>query len=520
MPSAIPARGVGKRDFVPLATDYGVVGNGTDVSVALKAMHDALATAGHRYAWFPPGTYYAPTATNLGDVIFVGPGVLSGAYRKHIIPFHAGHKHILGEVSPAHLTRFHAASAPNVHVVGDSTIASTRQAAVIPASWSYANANNTGKLEGLYGRLKTAILRAVPSKTVTFRNYGIGGTAWSDALGSPSSPPYWYDSGGTWDDYYLADSPDLIIAHWGTNNAAGTTAAHLTDWLAAVEAIDPVPSVVLVTPYGRSRMVSGDVEATEINARDNVAELIRTFARVNGLGLVDLHRQATLARDGFDPCLWTMELQRGVMGSTQYLLYNFPEETVDFELGVTFAAGTTTIPDGGRALDVAIGANVVYNYVRLSNAGGKFAVQVNLENGLTQFGSAVVTDIDVPSGSMSLTWTMRGGHLLIETYESVGGDQYANRVIWEGQVIRHGGLFTPRLKLSDNSAALSFTLDMLTIGRPTLFMPEVTDAEAWGYVDGGTISTSIWGGNDINHPAAFYTARVAGGLVDRTSFAA
>src|ERR1700710_87759 len=73
-------------EYLPCARDFGVRGDGSDESVAIRSAHDRVRETGGRFLWFPPGHYHAPSLVRAGDVIFVGEGRLTGAYRKSIVP--------------------------------------------------------------------------------------------------------------------------------------------------------------------------------------------------------------------------------------------------------------------------------------------------------------------------------------------------------------------------------------------------------------------------------------------------
>ena len=97
--------------FLPTGTLLDNTG-ATDVSALIKTAHDVAQAAGYRTMWFPPGTYYAPTLSAVADVIFVGPGVLTGAYRKWIFPEATRPSELLyGDVRTSHRRRFDQAVA-------------------------------------------------------------------------------------------------------------------------------------------------------------------------------------------------------------------------------------------------------------------------------------------------------------------------------------------------------------------------------------------------------------------------
>ena len=106
---------------IPVIEAYSaaLVGDGvTDDSTAIKSAHDAAYAAGIRELRLDRD-YYAPTAYNIGDVIFRGPGSLIGTYGKRVIPdsvraFYAPSPKLIPAI---HLPNFSKSVTPTVVVL-------------------------------------------------------------------------------------------------------------------------------------------------------------------------------------------------------------------------------------------------------------------------------------------------------------------------------------------------------------------------------------------------------------------
>lgn len=484
----------GIREFAPIIAD-----GARDESGALKAAHDAAKAAGARQLYIPEGVIRAPSAANLGDVIFVGPGKLSGTYRKRVIPVGTGPRYIEeADMVPAlHLTRFARAAAPIVVIMGDSTSTS---------------ANTPADLDYLWPMLCAAIRRDNNDKTITFTNRGIGGTTYTHADTKPPNDgsitfPSWYADpvAGQWLTYVQNAAPDLLFLNFGTNDAAGFDPSKLLSVVAKVQAWAKIPDIVFLTNLQRSNMADAD-ERTQQEARDYPANWIRSYCSANNFGLTDLHRASVLARDGYDPLNQASEEYLALKGTTQTApSWVFPEECTDFELDFTVDNTSNAIFGGSKRIEIKLrNANNLIQIFR--DGSGNFGLQVYYASSLSNI---YVTTVNLPGGAVAqMRVTVKGNTL------SVYGQ---NALVYEGPIIRFGGLFVPEIRFASPNAAtpFNFTINSIAVGRPQLAMPIITDAEMWG----DTAADEPFGGNNINHPSSRAVALIHGPTIDRANFA-
>ncbi len=491
----------------------------TDDSAAIKAAHDAVFAQGKRFLYFPRACY-APSIGLLnyqvGNVIFIGPGSLIGAYRKQVIPVTASAGVVSGEVNPAiHLKQFASQQSPVVVLTGDSKA-------------TYSPAPNLGSTQDTFDRLLyTQIANRNPDKTIQWYNRAIPGQGWTQLNGiiaaGTANLGSWYTAPGsaTWISYICALAPDLVIIDLGTNDGAGIVA---TDFVAAVTKIQACTTgktadVILVTTDARSGMYSTIVNPYDQNGRDFVSGLLRAYARKNGLGLIDVHRQYTLAVDGTDPDqVGMLDVVQTASQQAVTLPYVFPQTIVhDFDITAKFdntsyaffASGS----NGSNRIQIKPIGGYLSSYLQVFDNSGLLSVVYVPGGGFssTQVNSATAT----PNGTFNLHVAVRSNRILVD----INGTIVFNLplMIWGGGVVSSGGVWTPpTITQTTGTTATGFTVVHLGLGQPRPFMPTLTDQEYWGTTD----ALYAYGGNGINHATSLGMNLVQGPLLERTNFAA
>ena len=189
-------------EYMASLAGYTIVGDwngttGTDNSAAIIAAHAEAVSLGIREVYCGH-QYYAPSAWNIGQVLWRGPGAFIGTYRTRVVPYSArGATGRFNTIVPSvHLARAAKALVPTVVILSDST-------------GTYA-ANHVNIEEMIWPRLQKAFKRDNPGRSFNFVNRAIGGTAITN-----------YSSTG----YSMQGALAISSITWSGNVATVTTAA-------------------------------------------------------------------------------------------------------------------------------------------------------------------------------------------------------------------------------------------------------------------------------------------------------
>lgn len=492
-----------------------IVGNGiVDDSVALKAAHDAAVAAGVRYVSIPPKmTIYAPSASQLGNVIFVGDGAITGAYRKKLVPVGTQTMEVPGGVIPAiHMRQFASTPNPVAVICGDSLVTT------VP------NPNNASISDTMEFYIQSKLVRDNPGKTITWYNRGVAGTNWTDLNTTPNANhpagsitfPAWYTTPtNTWLSYIQALAPDIVFINLGTNDGAGLVITDLNGVITKLRAFPKPPSIVLITSLQRSGMYSGIVVPWDQNGRDMAAGIVRTLARRLGLGLIDAGRQSVISVDGYDQeNTYSQDIISTSAQLTTAFPYTFSEAVQDFDLmlhadntgGALFGGANA---GGVNRLQIRPVGGYVSCAIQIFDYNGYLSLTVNSSINLPQINNITPT----PTGLFTWRVSKKSGML----YVDVNGVQ-----VFYGPMYAYGGIASlsnapaPPQIYQTNGGTQAFTIMHLAYGRNRLCMPTITDGEMWST----TAATGAEGGNGINHPSTIGMAEVFGKLLDRTNLSA
>lgn len=477
------------------AKQFGATADGVANDTSeLQSLHDAAKARGDRFAYLTTGTYDAPSLIDVSDVIFVGEGSLTSAYRKRVIPRHAPTPPApTSGVRPAiHLTTAAAAgSAVKVVFLGDST--------------TTINANQNAQSEYITPLIRQKFMLDNPGVTFTFVNLAIASTTFDDLDGIPGATPLsfvtglWYtDVGQDWLVYAEDELPDVVVFNFGMNYSPFTTSL-FRSVMTKIAGWSKVPDLIFCTNKVSSLMVAGHQEQTPQEGRDRVAGYQRTYAMKNGHGLIDMNRRFVLVRDGFDllnqPIATLATSQAVTSGS-----YTFGTECHDFSLDFTLG-NAATFWAAATTLEIQIGSKTGNTLVIDKDGGGNLAVTVLAD---TSIDSVARTVTSISASTTVFKMFAKGGHLFL------GSSGYITLI--DALVERHGGLFYPRIRSLDGGGSLvatSYTVNTAGIGVPRLYMPMLTDEEIYSGGD--------YGGSTINHPSGLSAALVDAAVIEATN---
>jgi hypothetical protein len=476
-----------------------IVGNGiVDDSTAVQAAHDAAYAAGIREVYCSR-QYNAPAASNLGNVIFRGPGRLIGTYRKQVIPDGARAAapfFVRGDINPSRdLKQFSRALNPVVTIVGDST---------------GVGGNARTLMDFLTPRLQEALEKANRGRTISFVNRSIAGTSWVEAAAANLNGftvPSWYTStANPWLNTYVQPlAPDLLIWNFGTNTPGETRYFRIAAAVAIVNAWAKVPSQIFCT--NNPRAIGGPADAgltlaTTLSIRDIAAANIRNFARITPGGLLDIHRMGVMCRDGYDPC------DNRILASTVNNLavangpYTLPE-TVDFDLVFTIDNTGSALFAGGGGMDFSViygGFHSVINAaatgprIRLFRSSSALSTQI-IDNGGVVWQGTVATGVALGATLYTFEIAKRGGWVRLLCNGTV---------CFESQIVDGGGLIMPQIGFTGPFTIVSY----MPSTPASLYIPMLTDVEMFGLAADGT------DGNGVNHPANLTHQTITGPVIE------
>jgi hypothetical protein len=389
---------------------------------------------------------------------------------------------------------------------------------------SISTPNPTGTspvYDGQYEIIQRAIQLQNPNRNITFFNRAVGATTWTTFDGIPSGNfPSWYtNTSKPWIDYIKELQPDLVICAFGMNDRQNFVPSRLRSSITKLIAFNPRPDVVLCTnmvPTAISSDQQFSSQASQIG-RDFVAGYMRGYALRNNYGLVDIHRQFRLLRDGQDHR--QTNLRYFTVDATRNLPYSFPHSGEGVFIKATFDCSPGNFWTN-KAIELQIspaGANLT-EYVRLSDNAGKLTISVQEYSGpqvpTPQF--SLNTVIDTPT-SPSSEFEILVVDQTLSVY--VDGVEACVRVF-----AKAGGVFTPVLRRVDITTPSSPvpisdtvpTINAYAVGQYAQYQSRLNDYQLWGY--GPPSGFENFGGNKVNHPSSFCTKYVIAPVVYATNF--
>jgi hypothetical protein len=461
-----------------------------DNSVQIKSAHDQAYALGYRYLHFAKGTYNAPTLSLCGNVIFVGDGAgLIGAYRKMILPLHAGTRAAPADLTPDMTPKLRAA-------IAAATPAAPARIILVGDSTTTAALSLMGLTEWMQAYVSRKLRFDFANKPIQVVELGIGGTTWAHLASSAAvtgvTLPAWYtNTSARWMSYLAAQQPAaMVIFNFGQNDNSTFDVLAVESVLTEIKAWAQVPDFVFLTNYcpANSQASWGDRPGQE--AREFAAGYTRTFCRRKGYGLLDVGRQADIVRDGFDP----------VSGAMQHFIYSpsslaittpwsFPAANETLHFALNFSCNPMAPVFAAGKLCLQIGANPD-NILILERDSGTGNLAYSVQSCTTSlsppalFAPGVTLYLSVPKTVTTLSTTQTGGFTVVcevrdaQLYMRVSNNTASLDI--DLTVDRYGGLFQPRLFMSDGSAQ-SFTVALASSFVVNKHMPQIIDHEAFDY---------------------------------------
>ena len=351
--------------------DWVLITIGTDDSTACTAAVSAALARGDRFLGVPSNTLIPTCTTQLEWVIPRGEGALYfPPVRRFTVPPDAG------PPPPPKPTVFPKLHLPNT----DAEITSNGSAVCVVTGDSLNMLNPAITAEGQ--TLPAAVMKRMDLLSPKVRVYeravggftetqfdatpagiGVNDSVWGQTtttpwLGSPAATGYIY-----------ALTPSCMFIGFGNNDAqsAPYTDLHIFDYVANIDTWSTPVDILFSLSWPKDL---ASTAATQ-DQFDSITMFRRTFAEVNGLGLLDFNKAAIIARDGYDPTRPAMTLFPFIPTnqSTGFLSgqdYAWPVATTGYQsrllLGSTatnfFAAAVSGTTNGVGEIYWEVGCNL------------------------------------------------------------------------------------------------------------------------------------------------------------------
>lgn len=426
----------------------------------------------------------------VADAAFRGKGTITGVYRKMVIPENASSDALSSvDIVPAkHLKQMNLVAKPTVVLLGDSI--------------STYFANSIARSDMLYETLRRTLNRQFPSG-VTLYNRSIAGQTFSGVFTTVTQNAFpWATSAGkVWLDYVKDLAPDLVVLSFGMNDTSFLAISTLNAIITATNGWTKKPSIVFATNLipNPTSVSFPEGEAGQIN-RDLCAGYVRSFAKYNGLGVLDMHRKSTMVRDGYDPistCIVRGDtISATVAGAATSVVGS--RKTRDFKLRV---GCTATGIDASNYLLVRHGPGV-NDFFQLTRPNGT-TLQCAVFAG--QADAAAVTTVTGPFTAIAgsyVPFVVEVANDWCNIYDDNSNFGQNVDPIISFPLVRGGGEFFPACNSPGNNViqAADFSYSEY---RPN--EPSVINSLMWG---DGTSSIDVHGGSGWNHPGGLMATHV------------
>lgn len=416
-----------------------------------------------------------------------------------------------GIIPARHLAKFLASATPTVCAMSDST-------------WSQAN--YVSGSDALGSKIAQRLREDYPEKTITFKDFSIGGTSlsqWNSTVTGANLPPFYTPTAATWASFPAAAGCTTLFVNFGVNDTGYESAATFAGVFANIVSWPTVPDVILVTNAIANQDAAAPFNTASFQAgyRANAA-LQRTLASsgmtlgaaaMPPLGLIDVGRYFSMSVLGADPAVqwlsYSVNPVAPVSGVTAFPYALPPTPGGDFDVTVSFDnAGSSYVAAGSQiAFSVADplgGTNSASTIYFIPNGGSALYTNYYYNNGGTQitgFGSVW----NNTSAGNTLRVIARGGRL----------QAYGNgALLMDVLAPRSYTGFTPRVSLINPPAAASMTVQAYAVGTPRAYAPSLSPADCYG----GTGATNQTSGNGINHDSSVCLNFVYGEALEATTF--
>ncbi|MGV2188749.1 SGNH/GDSL hydrolase family protein [Agrobacterium vitis] len=484
--AAAEAAAASRYEIIPSLSEFGMLPSAS-AATNIAAIAAAVAhrdSTGKETFYLPSGTYNVTgVGADIHKIILTGPGKLTGVYRKNVID-QGGRKDFLPGITfdaPRHLKNFMRKTSPVVVLIGDSLTGED--------SFTTSDMHN-----GIDPMIRQLLAESFPKKNVTFYNRGIGGARWADLDGVwAGTMPAWYtNTAATWLSYIDALKPDAIFISFGMNdgysyNSGNFSGQIMGSVLDKIKGWTKETDIVFLTNMVPSLISTNETVAgeTQMEGRDAIAGITRSFAQMGGYGYFDINRWFNVVRDGQDvlDCRFTPSVS-----ATQAIPYLPSTKCRDYIMQASFTSITSTFWDingnGSSVLRIKL-SNGSNNFATIVNEGGYLRLNVYADSNCLYHIQKTAIPTPATGTNVVILIRVKGNTLLVR----VNG-----LTLYDGPVLRFGGIFAPEFRYSSNEAGMSGTFTLQT-GVDSLYLPKMTDAQMYGYAP-----YTDDGGNQINHP--------------------
>ena len=435
---------------------------------------------------------------SVADATFRGEGSLTGLYRKAVIPDNASSDGYFSvDIVPAkHLKQLNLVQKPTVVLIGDSI------------STYFANSIARGDM--LNEVLRSTLDRQFP-RGIKYFNRSIAGQTLQGTFGTVAQNAYpWATaSGKVWIDYVKDLTPDLIVVSFGMNDSVSASINTLKNFLTYVQTWPKVPSIVFATNLVPNPSSTAFPEGEAGNAgRDLAAGLTRSFAKFNGLGVLDVHRKVCMVRDGFDPgssCITRGDTVSAVAGSGGSTSCTGTRTCRDFKVRIGCTPTSITASTQYILVKYGAGANDFLQIFRPTST----TVQIAMYAGHTD--SSAINSVNfnlTPAGGNYVPFTIEVSNDVLNIYDDNTNLGQNTDPYLSVPIVRCGGEFVP--VVSSNAGNILYACDF-SYGEYRINVPSVRNSLLWG---DGTSAIDVHGGSGWNHPGGFAATHVYRPLIE------
>ena len=468
-----------------------------DTEILQSAVNSAI-DDGHIIIKFNRDYVVSGEILNRQEVIFVGQHSITGAgsYRMRIVRGDEKSMPTLDGIVAAQLPSFSSKLNPVVVVVGDSI--TTQQP------------NSVDAVNTQYQIICDKIKADNPGRNITFYNRGIGGMGFYQLDGVAASGwPDWYtNQADPWLNYVSNLNPDLVIVSMGMNDSSDNLSLNAVESvISKIRAMPSKPDVVMVTcavpstnPGATYQAEYGSKAGQE--GRDYAAGAIRAACVKNAVPCIDVNRVFNVVRDGFDIVDSRSKILTGATASGGGYLSPIECRNWSAVVGLSGRAAYT----GTDPIAVKVGPKSTE--VCFIKINGSFQLVIECYNAPhSNYVTYTLANQVVPDAAHQLQIEVLNQKIRAFVVGSTVDSKPDFKNLYVG-----GGLYFPGIGKYDaiyGSGTLS-SVDQFAYGEHTIYMPSVTNTEAWGTGDNSGTTKSPYGGNGINHPSSIGAQAVWG----------
>ena len=348
----------------------------------------------------------------------------------------------------------------------------------------------------LYAEITKQFQRDNPGRNIQFFNRAVGSQTFTtfQTVANSNWPDWYFNHGRDWLPYISELEPDVVIIAFGMNDRENFVIPQLKAAVEKLAILPKVPDLVFVTtamPSASSATpdISSPVSQT---GRDSVAAYVRGYAESSGYGLVDVHRQSRIVRDGIDVRVQSLQ---EVLNTAVTYPYTLAVPTDDLSISATLASGAWV---GGVEVDIGPRGVNSYQFVRVKSSGANIVTSLIDYSipGSVEVVQKSATLALTPAASSVLTITRRDQRLQV-MIDSV--------VVFDKQCAMLAGQHQPEIRAPGQAGNL-----VVRVSEYLATAPRLTDADLYG--------PGLYAGNGLNHPSSIGVAYMFSPVLRATDF--